>query len=73
MTKLLDIVEDNVRFSYIVAAALVIEAGFGLFHDKLSGGEFVQFTGIIAGAYGIVGIANAVSNIVKAKHSGDSP
>ena len=45
--------KKHVEFAYILALVMVIIAGWSLHTGKLTGGEWVAFTGIISGAYGL--------------------
>ena len=67
MANFLDVIKRNIQYSYIIALALVAEAGMGLYFDKINGSQFVEFSAIIAAAYGIVGVIGAIAEVVKAR------
>lgn len=43
----------HLEFAYILALVMVLIAGWGLLSGKLTGGEWVTFSGLICGAYGL--------------------
>lgn len=45
--------KKHVEFAYILALVMVCIAGWALHTGKLTGGEWVAFTGIISTAYGL--------------------
>lgn len=45
--------KKHLEFAYILALVMVLIAGWGLYCGKLTGAEWVTFSGIISGAYGL--------------------
>lgn len=45
--------KKHLEFAYILALVMVLIAGWALLTDKLTGGEWVTFSGIICTAYGL--------------------
>lgn len=71
MSDQLDIVEDIVRFSYIIAALLAVmafllvgAAWWALSEEKLSGEQFIEFVRLMVSATGYTGIVVAGFGIV---------
>lgn len=53
------VTKKHLELAYILALAMVLIAGWGLHRGQLSGGEWVTFSGIISGAFGLVEVFKA--------------